>query len=81
MAWIILFLPICIWMGIGIISRMDLLSIICIAITMVVFTFLELGWAAREKGRSKIPLWIMYMTLGSIALGVVWKYWLGLLWK
>jgi hypothetical protein len=77
MVWIILFLPVCIWMGIGIISRMNLLSIACTAITVIVFAFLELGWLSREEGRSKVPLWIMGMMLGSIVLGVVWKYWPG----
>jgi len=75
MAWIILFLPICVWMGIGIISKMNLLSITCTAITVVVFIFLEFGWASKEKNRSKQPLWIMYMMMGAVLLGVVWKYW------
>jgi hypothetical protein len=75
MAWIILFLPICVWMGIGIISKMNLLSIACTAITVVVFIFLELRWASKEENRSKLPLWIMCMMLGAVVLGVAWKFW------
>ena len=73
MVWIILFLPICIWMGIGIISTMNLLSIAGVAITVIVFTFLELKWVSRDKDRSRTPLWIMFMMIGSIVLGLVWK--------
>jgi hypothetical protein len=77
MAWIILFLPISIGMGIVFIAKMDLLSIACVAITTVIFALLELRWVSREPGRSKLPWWIMCMINGSVLLGVIWKYWLG----
>lgn len=73
MVWIILFLPICIWMGIGIISTMNLLSIAGVAITMIVFAILEFRWVCRDKDRSRTPLWIMLMIIGSVILGLVWK--------
>ncbi|HNY63916.1 MAG TPA: hypothetical protein PKM41_00645 [Deltaproteobacteria bacterium] len=73
MVWVLLFLPVCIWMGTGIISQMNLLSIAATAVTVVVFTLLELRWLSREEGRSKIPLVIMGMMMGSIVLGLLWK--------
>ncbi len=73
MAWIILYIPFCIWMGTGIISRLNIYSIGAIFITVAIFVLIEFRQVSRDKNRSKTPLWIMCMTIATIFLGVLWK--------
>jgi hypothetical protein len=73
MVWAILFLPLGIWLGISIISYMDIFSIGGIFLTVAIFTLVEVLQVSQDKERSKIPLWIMCLMLLSIVLGVCWK--------
>jgi len=73
MIWVILFLPLSIWLGINIIAQMNLASIGGICLTVAVFTLIELLQVSKDRKRSKIPLWIMCLMLFSVVLGVYWK--------
>ncbi len=73
MVWIILYIPLCIWMGIGIVSRMNLYSTGAVFITVAIFILIEYSQVSRDTNRSKTPLWIMCMTIASILLGIFWK--------
>lgn len=73
MIWIILFLPLCLWLGIGIISQMNIASIGGVSLTIAVFTLVELWQVSKDGKRSRIPLWIMCLALFSVVLGLSWK--------
>ena len=73
MTWVILFLPLSIWLGMNIIIQMNIASIGGVFVTVAVFTLIELLQVSRDKKRSKVPLWIMCLMLFSVVLGVYWK--------
>lgn len=73
MIWVILFLPLSIWLGMNIIIQMNIASIGGVFVTVAVFTLIELLQVSRDKKRSKVPLWIMCLMLFSVVLGVYWK--------
>jgi len=73
MAWIILFLPLSIWLGITYITQLNLQSVFCLSLTLIGFTLVELKQVLKDKSRMRTPLWIMVMSLGSMLLGVIWK--------
>jgi hypothetical protein len=73
MVWVILFLPLSIWLGIGILGQMNIASIGGVCLTVAAFTLVELLQVSKDNNRSKIPLWIMCLMLFSVVLGVYWK--------
>ncbi len=73
MVWVILFLPLCIWLGISIIAQMNMPSVGGVFITVAIFALIEVLLVSKDGKRSKIPLWIMCLMLFSIALGIFWK--------
>jgi hypothetical protein len=72
MVWIGLFLPFCIWLGIAVVSPLNGYTIGGIGITVSVYLLIELRQVSRDRSRSRLPLWIMFLMLASIVLGMVW---------
>ncbi len=73
MIWIILFLPLSVWLGIKYITLLNIPSVICLTITLVMFMLVELRQVLRDRARLRTPLWVMCLSLVSILVGVIWK--------
>ena len=73
MIWIILFLPLSVWLGIRYITLLNVPSLVCLTITLVMFMLVELRQVRRDRARLRTPLWVMCLTLVSILVGVVWR--------
>lgn len=72
MVWIVLFLPVCVWLGIVVVSALNLPTILALGTTVVVYLIVELRQVSRDRSRSRLPLWIMFLMLVSVVLGAVW---------
>lgn len=72
MVWTVLFLPVCIWLGIAVVSAMTPPTILALGTTVVVYLIIELRQVSRDRSRSRLPLWIMFLMLVSVVLGAVW---------
>ncbi|MFY9110665.1 MAG: hypothetical protein WAP34_01870 [Desulfomonilia bacterium] len=72
MIWICLFIPLCIWLGIVVISPLNIYTTGGIAITAFIYLLIELRQVSRDRNRSRLPLWIMFLMLASVVFGMVW---------
>lgn len=73
MVWIALFLPLSVWLGIRYITLLNIPSLICLTITLVMFMLVELRQVLRDRARLRTPLWVMCLSLVSIVVGIVWR--------
>ncbi|MFY9113101.1 MAG: hypothetical protein WAR22_08595 [Desulfomonilia bacterium] len=71
MIWIVLFLPVCIWLGIAVVSELNLPTIMALGTTVIIYLIIELRQVSRDRERSRLPLWIMFLMLVSVVLGAV----------
>ncbi|HOD70936.1 MAG: hypothetical protein BWZ01_02342 [Deltaproteobacteria bacterium ADurb.BinA179] len=72
MIWICLFIPLCIWLGIVVISPLNIYTTGGIAITAFIYLLIELRQVSRDRNRSRLPLWVMFLMLASVVFGMVW---------
>ena len=72
MVWICLFIPLCIWLGIVVISPLNIYTTGGIAITAFIYLLIELRQVSRDRNRSRLPLWVMFLMLASVVFGMVW---------
>ena len=72
MIWICLFIPLCIWLGIVVISPLNIYTTGGIAITAFIYLLIELRQVSRDRNRSRLPLWIMFLMLASVVFGMGW---------
>lgn len=68
MIWIVLFLPVCIWLGIAVVSELNLPTIMALGTTVIIYLIIELRQVSRDRERSRLPLWIMFLMLVSVVL-------------
>ncbi len=68
MAWLILLVPLCIWLGVSIISHMSLVTLLCIIIVIGIFALVEFGKLRGEHGRPKNILWSMLIILATLII-------------
>ena len=71
MIWIVLFLPVCIWLGIAVVSELNLPTIMALGTTVIIYLIIQLRQVSRDRERSRLPLWIMFLMLVSVVLGAV----------
>lgn len=72
MVWIIIFIPLCIWLGIELISTLNIYTAGGIGITALIYLLIELCQVSQDRNRSRLPLWIMFLMFASVVLGLVW---------
>ena len=68
MVWVILLIPMCIWLGISITSHMNLITLWCVILVVAIFTFVEFVRLRKENGESRSILWSMLVILGSLII-------------
>jgi len=73
MVWIILFIPLGIWLGLAIASRMNIFTLGGVAITVLIFILVETRQYQKDRARSLIPLWIMCLMLLSLGTGLIFR--------
>ncbi len=72
MVWIVLFIPLSVWLGIALLSSLNVFTIGGIGITALIYLLIELRQVSRDRNRSRLPLWIMFLMFASVVLGLVW---------
>ncbi len=72
MVWIVLFIPLSVWLGIALLSTLNVFTIGGIGITALIYLLIELRQVSRDRNRSRLPLWIMFLMFASVVLGLVW---------
>ena len=70
MVWIILFIPVCVWLSMNIVSQLNLLTLGGVALTCVIFFLIELTQVSHDGDRSKRPLWVMFLMLVTLSSSV-----------
>lgn len=70
MWWIILFIPVCIWLSTGLLGAMNGLTLGIVGLTVAIFFYVEYRQVRKDRSRSMTPLWIMALMLVSIGAGV-----------
>jgi hypothetical protein len=71
MIWVIVFIPVCFWLSMSIVSQLNLLTLGGMALTGIIFFLIELAQVSRDKDRSKMPLWVMFLMLVTLASNVM----------
>ncbi|MEA2102029.1 MAG: hypothetical protein U9P80_05585 [Thermodesulfobacteriota bacterium] len=66
MIWILLFLPLCLWLSITVLADLNGLTLAIMALTVAIFFFVESRQISGDPSRSRMPLWIM----GLMLLGI-----------
>ena len=71
MVWIVLFIPVCVWLSMNIVSQLNLLTLGGVALTCVIFFLIELKQISHDGDRSRRPLWVMCLMLVTLASSVL----------
>jgi len=71
MVWVILFIPVCVWLSMSIVSQLNLLTLGGVALTCAIFFLIELIQISHDGDRSKMPLWVMCLILVALASSVL----------
>lgn len=71
MAWIVMFIPLCIWLGVALVSTLNIYTASGIGITALIYLLIELRQVSRDRNRSRLPLWTMFLMFASVILGLV----------
>ncbi len=71
MVWIVLFIPVGIWLSMNIVAQLNLLTWGGVALTCLIFFLIELKQVSNDGDRSKRPLWIMCLMLVTLASSVL----------
>ncbi len=70
MIWVILFIPLCVWLCTAFVVHMSLLTLAAVALTVAIFFLIELRQIGKDTARSRTPLWVMCLMLLTLACGV-----------
>lgn len=71
MVWVILFVPVCIWLSMNIVSQLNVLTLGGVALTCAIFFLIEFKQISKDTTRSRLPLWIMCLMLVTLASRVL----------
>ncbi len=67
MWWIILLIPLCVYLSTQILAGLNLFTLFLIGVTVLIFLAVEVAQVRKDRSRSKMPL----SAMGIIALSVV----------
>ena len=68
MIWVILFIPVCIWLSMDILYQLNLISLGGITLTCLIYFLIELKQVSKDKKRDRMILWVMGMMLITMAV-------------
>lgn len=71
MWWILILIPICIYVSIYILATLNLITLSLIGITVILFFYAEVRQVRRDPTKSKVPIWVMGLILISYVSGVI----------
>lgn len=71
MWWIIILIPICIWVSVSILSKLNFITLGIIGITVILFLWFEIRQISKDKTKSKNPLWVIGLIVLSVLLGAI----------
>jgi hypothetical protein len=73
MIWVILYIPIAIYMGYAYALRLELISWGIVFAVILGFCLVELLMVRKDRSRSRITLVIMCLTLASLLGGMIFR--------
>lgn len=71
MAWILILIPLCIWLGLTKVAAMNLLTLGGVTLTVAIFLWVELHQLKRDAARSRTPVYVMGLMLLTLVAGFV----------
>lgn len=71
MWWIIILVPLAVYLGAVILPTLNLFTLSLIGITLVIFLMVEYRQVRRDQARSKLPIMAMGVIMLSFLSGVV----------
>lgn len=71
--WVILFIPIAIWLCVALASHFTPVSLAIVFGVILIFCIVELRQISRDHSRSRAPLLIMCLILASLMGGVIFR--------
>jgi len=71
MIWILILIPLCIWLGITKVAAMNLITWAGVCLTVVIFTYVEVHQLKLDSSRSKTPVYVMGLMLLTLAAGLI----------
>ena len=71
MWWIIILIPLAVYLGVCILPTLNLFTLSLIGITLIIFLMVEYRQVRRDKARSKLPITAMAVIMASFLSGVV----------
>jgi hypothetical protein len=71
MWWIIILIPLAVYLGAAILPALNLFTLSLIGITLVIFLTVEYRQVSRDRARSKLPIMAMAVIMISFLSGVV----------
>ncbi|HOO47437.1 MAG TPA: hypothetical protein PLM29_14460 [Deltaproteobacteria bacterium] len=69
MVWVILFIPVCIWLSVSVVSQLNMLSLGGVTLTCAIFFLIEFKQVSRDSSRDRKILWVMCLMLVTMAAG------------
>lgn len=71
MWWIIILVPLAVYLGVVILPTLNLFTLTLIGITLVIFLMVEYRQVRRDQARSKLPIMAMGVIMLSFISGVI----------
>ncbi len=71
MWWILILIPLAVYLGAVILPTLNLFTLSLIGITLIIFLMVEYRQVRRDKARSKLPITAMAVIMASFLSGVV----------
>lgn len=71
MWWIVILIPICIYVSVAILATLNLTTLSLIGITVILFFYAEVRQVRRDATKSKVPIAVMGLIVVSFIAGVV----------
>jgi len=69
MMWVILFIPLCIWLCISIVAQLNILSLGGVTLTCAIFLLIEYKQVSKDSRRDRKILMVMCLMLATMAVG------------
>ncbi len=73
MIWVILFIPLAVWMSMALASRLNPASLAIMSLVMLGFCLVEMNQIKKDRERSKAAFLIMGLALASLAGSVFFR--------
>jgi hypothetical protein len=73
MVWVILFIPIAVWLSVALASQFTFVSLAIVFGVILIFALVELSQITKDQSRSKAPLLIMCLILASLMGSVIFR--------